>query len=387
MFVYTKRSTSSRSMLVTCLVIGSFFISSAFAMVKIDHKSVKKAPSGQRIDLSAKFNDKSVGISKAFAYFNSDQDSLWHSVPMVGAGGKYSGQLPAPDMYTNTVYYRFLVVNKKDQIRAGEVYTIKIIKDEKALARLQRKPPTDIKIDVSEIQDAQDMVKKVERSRVTQADKDKEAKRSTRPNPGSRVQVLSEYRPDIDTLKGFNDYVNMYYVPKGYGVTAGIVDASASVTGSGVGTYVGPAVAGGGVSTGVLLGGAVLAGGAVVAGGAGGSGGNGGSGAGGGSGGGGPTGSICSNANASGSNVPQSISVDLGKTSGTFGFSWEMINIKDRMVLTTSTLTPLFDTGCVSGNGSVSIPFTDSSGKIRVTVQPNCEGGTSTRWSFTVRCP
>jgi len=362
-------------------MVGSFFLSAAFAGVKIDHKPVKKATSGQRIDLSAKFKDKSAGISKAFAYFNSDQDSLWHSVPMTGSGKKYSGQLPAPDVHTSAVNYRFLVVNNKDQIQAGEIYTIKIKKDEKALARLQRKPPTDIKVDVSEIQDAKDLSKKIKRERMTQADKDKEAKRSTRPNPDSRVQVLSEYRPDIDTLKGFNDYVNMYYAPKAYGVTAGIVDASASVTGAGAGTYVGPAAAGGGVSGGVLLGGAVLAGGAAVAGGAGGSGGNGGSG------GGGPTGSICSTANASGNDAPQSISVDLGKTSGTFVFSWQMQTIKDRMVVTTSTLAPLFDTGCVSKGGSVSIPFTDSSGKIRVNVQPNCAGGSGTAWSFEVRCP
>jgi len=267
MFVYTNRNTPSRSILITCLLAGSFFLSTALAEVKIDHKPVTKATSGQRIDLSAKFKDKSAGISKAFAYFNSDQDSLWHSVPMTGSGKKYSGQLPAPDVHTSAVNYRFLVVNNKDQIQTGEIHTIKIKKDENAVARLKRKPPTDIKVDVSEIQDAKDLSKKIKRERMTQADKDKEAKRSTRPNPDSRVQVLSEYRPDIDTLKGFNDYVNMYYAPKAYGVTAGIVDASASVTGAGAGTYVGPAAAGGGMSGGILLGGAVLAGGAAVAGG------------------------------------------------------------------------------------------------------------------------
>ncbi|GBE08885.1 MAG TPA: hypothetical protein ENG90_04495 [Gammaproteobacteria bacterium] len=381
MYTHTILKKISHCLLISCFFVAASLSGAAFAEVKIDHKPVKDSTSGKRIDLSAKFKDKSAGISKAFAYFNSDLDTLWHSVPMSGDGNKYSGQLPAPDIYTSFINYRFLVVNEKDQIQAGEVYTIAIKKDEKALARLQRKPPTDVKIDVSEIQDAKDMADKIKRERISSKDQKKEANQSTRPNPGSRVKVLSEYKPSIDSLKGFRDYVNLYYTPKAYGATAGIIDPSATVSGAGAGTYTGAAAAGGGgVSTGVLLGGLAVAGGAAVAAGA--SGGDSG-----GSSGGGPTGSVCSTANASGRDAPQTITVDLGKTSGTFGFSWNMVSIKDRMVLTTSTLTPLFDTGCVSGSGSVSIPFTDSSGKIRVTVQPNCAGGSGTAWSFKVRCP
>ncbi|MGH7900005.1 MAG: hypothetical protein ACREQQ_18765 [Candidatus Binatia bacterium] len=94
----------------------------------------------------------------------------------------------------------------------------------------------------------------------------------------------------------------------------------------------------------------------------------------------------CGTTTVSGGDTPESRIIELGTTSGTFGFSWEMFAVQDQMQVSYEGQ-PIFDTGCVSDSGQSSLTFSGSSTQIRVDVMPNCAGGTSTAWEFTVTCP
>ena len=95
----------------------------------------------------------------------------------------------------------------------------------------------------------------------------------------------------------------------------------------------------------------------------------------------------CNNLQTSGGDLPESHTVDLGRTSGSFLFNWDMVSKKDRMAVKYEGRT-LFDTGCVAGTGMQNIPFSGSATAITVAVTPNCESaGTGTVWYFTVGCP
>ncbi len=94
----------------------------------------------------------------------------------------------------------------------------------------------------------------------------------------------------------------------------------------------------------------------------------------------------CDSNTHQGGDTPETHQVEMGQTSGTFTFTWEMYTIKDQMIVSYNG-TQLYDTGCVSNGGSVPLNYSGTSTKITVVVNPNCEGTTGTAWDFTVGCP
>jgi len=93
----------------------------------------------------------------------------------------------------------------------------------------------------------------------------------------------------------------------------------------------------------------------------------------------------CNDVVQSGGNTPVTQTVEMGQTSGTFNFSWDMLSVQDRMIVRYGS-TVLHDTGCVSGTGLVSLSYSGTSSQITVEVIPACAGG-GTVWYFTVFCP
>lgn len=95
----------------------------------------------------------------------------------------------------------------------------------------------------------------------------------------------------------------------------------------------------------------------------------------------------CDSSQTAGGDTPETRKIDLGKTSGTFTFSWDMLSVKDQMKVLYDGK-ELIDTGCVSGAGSMDLQYAGADTLVTVEVIPNCEGGTSgTQWSFVVSCP
>jgi hypothetical protein len=93
----------------------------------------------------------------------------------------------------------------------------------------------------------------------------------------------------------------------------------------------------------------------------------------------------CSTTTKSGGDAPAQVTVNLGNSVGTARFSYDMYQVKDRMIVSYGGAT-ILDTGCVRGKGSAPIPLTGVSSQVTVVVQPACETkGTS--WNFRVECP
>jgi len=231
--------------LLCLLLLGSAVCA---ADVKIDHDPVERARSGVRIALEAGM--KGERIDQVRTYFRADTDGRWHFVPMDKARGVYTGILPAADVHTEFVRYQLLAITPDRELFKSDVYTIEIEADEEALARLNRKAPTDVKVDVSELQDAQDLYEELKSSeRVQPGDRTNLADSAGEPDPSSRVETRSEYSPRGDTLNGFSDYINLTYVAdaQAFGVGAG---AAAAGAGGGGGDDDGAASppAGGGVT-------------------------------------------------------------------------------------------------------------------------------------------
>jgi hypothetical protein len=95
----------------------------------------------------------------------------------------------------------------------------------------------------------------------------------------------------------------------------------------------------------------------------------------------------CNELVVSGGNAAETRVVNLGKSSGEFLLSYEMVNIHDRIVVKYEGR-PLFDTGCVSGASSRTIGYAGTDTYVTVEVTPNCAGSPNpTVWNFTVGCP
>lgn len=94
----------------------------------------------------------------------------------------------------------------------------------------------------------------------------------------------------------------------------------------------------------------------------------------------------CSTTQVAGGDTAESRSIQMGKVSGTFNFSYDTYSIPDRMVVSYEGKT-LFDTGCVGASGSVKLNYSGTSTTVTVQVTPNCTGGSGTQWTFTVDCP
>ena len=98
----------------------------------------------------------------------------------------------------------------------------------------------------------------------------------------------------------------------------------------------------------------------------------------------------CNDTAKQGGNTPETLVVDLGRTSGVFRFDYNMFDVPDRMVVRYGGGT--YDTQCTGGKqgrgrdkGSVNLQFFGSS-QVTIQVLPACQGG-STSWNFTVHCP
>ena len=102
----------------------------------------------------------------------------------------------------------------------------------------------------------------------------------------------------------------------------------------------------------------------------------------------GPGAGACNQQNLAGGDVPESRTVELGRASGTFSFSYHTEFQRDRMMVVYEGRT-LFDTGCVGTNGTrtQNITYAGNSTQVTIQVQPNCAGGSGTFWEFTVSCP
>jgi hypothetical protein len=97
----------------------------------------------------------------------------------------------------------------------------------------------------------------------------------------------------------------------------------------------------------------------------------------------------CNQQNIAGGDAPETRTIELGRSSGTFMFTYNTQNLEDRMVVLYEGRT-LFDTGCVGTgtNRTQSITYSGTATQVQVQVTPNCRtGGTGTFWSFTVSCP
>ncbi|MBF0568333.1 MAG: hypothetical protein HQK95_05635 [Nitrospirae bacterium] len=95
----------------------------------------------------------------------------------------------------------------------------------------------------------------------------------------------------------------------------------------------------------------------------------------------------CSTTTVAGNDDAQTVIVEMGKTSGTFTFTYETYSIPDQIVLTYQGKT-LYDTGCVGANGSVALSYSGTTTSVTAKVTPNCSGGTSgTAWNFSISCP
>ncbi len=94
----------------------------------------------------------------------------------------------------------------------------------------------------------------------------------------------------------------------------------------------------------------------------------------------------CNSAVEEGGDAGGGVSVDLGGFTGKAGFSWQMHNIKDSMMISIGGVQKT--TGCVSGTGTIELDIPANATTAVVTVTPNCTGNTSnTKWSFEFECP
>lgn len=272
---YNTAITIAKSVSLPALLMMAQAVHSA---VQIEHDPVEDAPSGKRIEIDASvLNDSEDAIREVRTYFRADNDGRWHYVPMRPQNSAFSGLLPAPNVHTDVVRYQLLAITSARNLVKSAIFNIDIEKDKDALARLDGKPPRDVKIDVSDLQDANDIINQLDgKDRVSYSDRSNEATRASEANPNSRVDVRSEYNPVGDSVSGFDDYINLSYTaaPAGYGIAAGLVSKSAAVgSAPAAGAVSSAPAASGGISTGWLLGGVALAGGAAAAGGGGGGGG------------------------------------------------------------------------------------------------------------------
>jgi hypothetical protein len=97
----------------------------------------------------------------------------------------------------------------------------------------------------------------------------------------------------------------------------------------------------------------------------------------------------CNAQQVAGGDVPESRTIELGRTSGTFSFTYDTASIEDRLVVRYQNAV-LFDTGCVGTNGprTQTITYSGTSSTVTVDVTPNCRvPGSGTAWAFVLSCP
>lgn len=79
--------------------------------------------------------------------------------------------------------------------------------------------------------------------------------------------------------------------------------------------------------------------------------------------------------------------IEMGKSIGTFSFSYDTYDIPDQVTVWHEGHT-LLDSKCAGKSGAETLSYSGTSSRVTVEVTPNCSGGTKgTRWTFTVGCP
>ena len=92
----------------------------------------------------------------------------------------------------------------------------------------------------------------------------------------------------------------------------------------------------------------------------------------------------CNAQQVAGGDIPETRTIELGRTSGTFQFTYDTAAIEDRLVIRYQNAI-LFDTGCVGTNGprTQSVTYSGTSSIVSVEVTPNCRvPGAGTAWVF-----
>jgi hypothetical protein len=324
--------------------------------IAIKHKPIQYFVPDKRIKIDNEVTDKEA-IKLVRCYFRAAGEAGYVFVPMeAGKEGVFESILPAPSNTTQTLEYLFLVVNEKNQVVRSQVFTADKKDDDKAPAWQQVASEGDIHVST-------------ELANVPTAP------------PGFSDSVALDV---VESGARFGLVAEGIYMASEITAVGGATGTAAASTSAGVVT------ASSGMSTLAIVGiGAAVA---AVAGGAA---------AASSSKGGddppapapgpapGPAPVPCNNITLPGGDKPETITVNMGKTSGTFVFDYETRSIADQLKVQYQG-SVLFDTGCVGTNGtrSVTIPYNGSSSQITVQVIPNCKGNTTdTYWVFTVHCP
>jgi len=97
----------------------------------------------------------------------------------------------------------------------------------------------------------------------------------------------------------------------------------------------------------------------------------------------------CNSQQVAGGDIPETRTIELGRTSGTFAFTYDTATIEDRLVVRYQNAI-LFDTGCVGTDGprTQNITYSGTSSTVTVEVTPNCRvPGSGTAWVFILSCP
>ena len=89
-----------------------------------------------------------------------------------------------------------------------------------------------------------------------------------------------------------------------------------------------------------------------------------------------------------GGDAAETHQIELGQSSGVFWFDYDTYDQEDQISIWYEGKM-IKDFGCVGTNGtrSTQVLYSGSSTKVEVRVNPNCFGGTGTKWTFTLYCP
>uniref|UniRef100_A0A914PU60 Uncharacterized protein n=1 Tax=Panagrolaimus davidi TaxID=227884 RepID=A0A914PU60_9BILA len=98
----------------------------------------------------------------------------------------------------------------------------------------------------------------------------------------------------------------------------------------------------------------------------------------------------CNGQQVSGADTPVTRRYNMGRSSGSFNFTYMTYTVKDRIKVTYEDQI-LLDSGCVgtddfNGTQRRLLSFSGKSQEIRVDVEPNCNGTAGTAWDFIVEC-
>jgi hypothetical protein len=96
----------------------------------------------------------------------------------------------------------------------------------------------------------------------------------------------------------------------------------------------------------------------------------------------------CNTQTFSGGDNAETHVIEMGKSVGTFSFSYDTYDIPDLVTVTYEGRPLLDDSGCFGRSNTKTLAYSGTSSHVTVEVIPNCSGGTKgTRWTFTVACP